>query len=209
MLPTTPFLHNNNSKSKLVPSETLLKAVDPKFCAFCFWKSIHLCHLGRNSQVEPMLSLLLLKQWNFVAQRCKRWCSQQDDHELRADLTMPWFLFFFSSLCFWINFQWGCCRESSTALYHLFLYKWQDKVSLGPLADGGEKSQANQLDFILTYLGFVSLLLLYSRFLFLMLLPPCQWFSLGPRSTSLWVRYTGFSIVHCTRIKSVYLAPRL
>lgn len=49
-------------------------------------------------------------------------------------------------------------------------------VQITSLAEGGEKFQPNQMDFILTYMGFIFLL---PSFVFLMALPAGQRFRLG------------------------------
>ena len=86
-------------------------------------------------------------------------------------------------------------------------------MALSPLAEAGEKFRANQMDFILAYLGFISLLSSYHLFLFLIAPPACQWFRLGPGAhlcgSDILSDFASFCIVPFTSIKSVSLSARL
>lgn len=152
--------------------KNLLKTVDPEVLYIHAFDNSFVCASWEGDDKEApelMLSLLLLKQWDFCGTKWWKKVFTARGLVLRVHLTVLWFLLSLHSLYFQILFQWGCCRETS-ASFCSSNHGLQSCSTNPPLAEGGEKSQSKQMDFVLTCMWFIFLLPSCYLFLFLMVL---------------------------------------
>lgn len=98
--------------------KNLLKTVDPEVLYIHAFDNSFVCARWEGDDKEApelMLSLLLLKQWDFCGTKWWKKVFTARGLVLRVHLTVPWFLLSLHSLCFQILFQWGCYRETSAS----------------------------------------------------------------------------------------------